>query len=265
MVNIDIYLFVNQTHDSQRRKKTHTQLTPHTVLAHFVFRKMHIYSNIKRIDCFDAWHHYSRACFYFYSVINETERSRTTTCDWIGRERKKRADYWNNYPSTRHICFFFLFVVVVRIIPTSGIQSNRDAVALTFDFRSFEREVFFFFFFFGLFFVEKVHLIIDNETSQGNREKKKLCIFLYHYLFCKQMRIHFCACSPFARSQNRRILLKTKYELYFSRVEDFVFVFLVLRLRADFACYSFSYFVVVVVAHSKWRISSACYDRRSDL
>lgn len=146
-------------------------------MAHFVFRKMHIYSNIKRIDCFDAWHHYSRACFYFYSVINETERSRTTTCDWIGRERKKRADYWNNYPSTRHICFFFLFVVVVRIIPTSGIQSNRDAVALTFDFRSFEREVFFFFFFFGLFFVEKVHLIIDNETSQGNREKKNYAFF----------------------------------------------------------------------------------------
>lgn len=82
-----------------------------------------------------------------------------------------------------------------------------------------------FFSLFGVFFIEKVHLIIGYKTSQGNRKK---CIFYFvnYYSFCKQMRIHFCACSQFLKphspepSTGRSIffslLFKTKYEIFFA-------------------------------------------------
>lgn len=216
-------------------------------------------------------------------LINETEISRrTATCDGIGeRERKKkliieiiipRLDIFVSFER-----FFFLLYEVVfnRIEMQLPLRSISKRLNVYFSY--------YFFSLFGLYFIEKVHLIIGYKTSQGNRKKCIFFCFENYYSFCKQMRIHFCACSQFwshtalSQAQAEEVFSSLFYlkqnMKYFSRVEDIVR--LSAWLRVDFACYApclcvflfyfVSYIFVVVVAISKWRISSACYDRRSNL
>lgn len=128
----------------------------------------------------------------------------------------------------------------------SCIQSNRDAVAFAFDFRMYLFLFFFHQFFFSslssvLFFVEKVHLIIDYKTSQGNREEEKNMHFLFlqkkiiysvnkwEFIFLFR-RVCVCAracfshfrsppprrCCSLSHSSRRRIAFETKYEIFFA-------------------------------------------------